>query len=496
MSGMTTGEAALNFPFLSLGLWLPLLVGLPLVLLAKNRNAIALGALGATVLQAAITILITIRFDRQASGYQFVESADWIPALGISYKLGVDGISVLMVLLTGILGPLVVGAGWLTIHRREREFFASLIVLQTAMLGVFIALDFILFYVFWELVLIPMYLLIGIWGHERRIYATIKFFLYTFAGSVLMLVAILALRLYTGTFDIEAIPAEMAEASRVLQRWVFVAFFFAFAIKVPMFPFHTWLPDAHVEAPTAGSMILAGVLLKMGAYGFLRFVLPMTPDAVDETRGLMIGLSLAAIIYGALVAMVQTDLKKLVAYSSVSHMGFVTLGIFTATATGLDGAILQMLSHGLVSPALFFAVGVVYERTHTRQINELGGLASRMPIYAAIFGFFMLASLGLPMLSGFVGEFLVLVSACEDAIPVGSIAALGVILAAAYMLWMYQRVVLGNIRNQAILQISDVGRIEIVTFIGLAVLVVWIGILPDTFVQLLSTATSSLVGQP
>lgn len=496
MSGMTTGEAALDFPFLSLGLWLPLLVGLPLVLLAKNRNAIALGALGATVLQAAITILLTIRFDRQASGYQFVESADWIPALGISYKLGVDGISILMVLLTGILGPLVVGAGWLTIHRREREFFASLIVLQTAMLGVFIALDFILFYVFWELVLIPMYLLIGIWGHERRIYATIKFFLYTFAGSVLMLVAILALRLYTGTFDIEAIPAEMADASRVLQRWVFVAFFFAFAIKVPMFPFHTWLPDAHVEAPTAGSMILAGVLLKMGAYGFLRFVLPMTPDAVDETRGLMIGLSLAAIIYGALVAMVQTDLKKLVAYSSVSHMGFVTLGIFTATATGLDGAILQMLSHGLVSPALFFAVGVVYERTHTRQINELGGLASRMPIYAAIFGFFMLASLGLPMLSGFVGEFLVLVSAFEYAIPVGSIAALGVILAAAYMLWMYQRVVLGNIRNQAILQISDVGRIEIVTFIGLAVLVVWIGILPDTFVQLLSTATSSLVGQP
>ena len=494
MSGITTGEAALNFPFLSLGLWLPLLVGLPIVLLAKNRNAIAIGALGASLLQAAITILLTVTFDRKVSGYQFVESADWIPALGISYKLGVDGISILMVLLTGILGPLVVGVGWLTIHRREREFFSALIVLQSAMLGVFIALDFILFYVFWELVLIPMYLLIGIWGHERRIYATVKFFLYTFAGSVLMLVAILALRLHTGTFDIEAIPAEMADASRVLQRWVFAAFFFAFAIKVPMFPFHTWLPDAHVEAPTAGSMVLAGVLLKMGAYGFLRFVLPMTPDAVDETRGLMIVLSLVAIIYGALVAMVQPDLKKLVAYSSVSHMGFVTLGIFTATATGLDGALLQMLSHGLVSPALFFAVGVVYERTHTRQINELGGLASRMPIYAAILGFFMLASLGLPMLSGFVGEFLILVSAFEYSIPVGSIAALGVILAAAYMLWMYQRVVLGNVRNQAIAQISDVGRIEIATFIGLAVLVVWIGILPDTFVQLLSTATAGLVG--
>ncbi len=493
---MTTGETALDFPYLSLALWLPLLVGLPVIVLARSRGAIALGALAASLVQAAIAILVTVRFDHNASGYQFVEAAEWIPALGISYKLGVDGVSILMVLLTGVLGPLVVGAAWLTIHKREREFFAALVVLQTAMLGVFVTLDFILFYVFWEMALIPMYLMIGVWGHERRIYATVKFFLYTFAGSVLMLVAILAIRLTTGTFDIEAIPAEMAGAPLVLQRWVFAAFFLAFAIKVPMFPFHTWLPDAHVEAPTAGSMVLAGVLLKMGAYGFLRFLLPMTPAAVDETRGLLVALSLAAIIYGALVALVQPDLKKLVAYSSVSHMGFVTLGIFTASQTGMDGAIIQMLSHGVISPALFFAVGVVYERAHTRRIDDLGGLAPRMPLYAAIFGFFMLASLGLPLLSGFVGEFLVLVGAFGYDTAVGVLAALGVILAAAYMLWMYQRVVLGRLRNQSLAAIPDANRLEIATFAGLGVLVVWVGIFPDTFVRLLGTATAGLAGQP
>ena len=491
---MTTGEAALDFPILSLGLWLPLLIGLPVILLARSRNAITLGALAGSLAQAVIAIFVTITFDRTAVGYQFVESAEWIPALGISYKLGVDGISALMVLLTGILGPLIVATGWMTIHKREREFFASLMVLQTAMLGVFVALDFILFYVFWEMVLIPMYLLIGVWGHERRVYATVKFFLYTFAGSVLMLVAIIAIRLNTGTFDIEAIPEHMTEAPIVLQRWVFVAFFFAFAIKVPMFPFHTWLPDAHVEAPTAGSMVLAGVLLKMGAYGFLRFVLPMTPDALDEARGLMIVLSLVAIIYGALVAMVQPDLKKLVAYSSVSHMGFVTLGIFTGSQTGVDGALIQMLSHGLVSPALFFAVGVIYERAHTRQINELGGLAPRMPMYAALFGFFMLASLGLPTLSGFVGEFLVLVGAFGYATTVGILATIGVILAAAYMLWMYQRVILGRLRNQALNAVGDVSRFEVGILIALGIPVIWIGIMPDAFVRIVSATTAGLVG--
>ncbi|MDE2768680.1 MAG: NADH-quinone oxidoreductase subunit M, partial [Chloroflexota bacterium] len=270
--------------------------------------------------------------------------------------------------------------------------------------------------------------------------------------------------------------------------------FLGFGIKVPMFPFHTWLPDAHVEAPTAGSMVLAGVLLKMGAYGFLRFLIPMAPDAVDEARGLVIALSLVAIVYGALVAMVQPDLKKLVAYSSVSHMGFVTLGIFTATQTGIDGALVQMLSHGVVSPALFFAVGVIYERAHTRRIDELGGLAPRMPIYATLFGFFMLASLGLPLLSGFVGEFLVLVGAFEYATGVGVLAALGVILAAAYMLWMYQRVALGRLRNQALATIPDVNRTEILTFVGLGVLVVWVGIFPDTFVRLLGATTAALAG--
>ncbi len=488
-----SGASALQFPLLSLLVWLPLVIGMPGIVLGRSRNAIASFALLATITQLALAVVTVVRFDAAAAGYQMGERAAWLPALDISYKLGVDGVSILMVLLTGILGPVVVATSWLTIKRRQREFFASLVLIQTAMMGVFLALDFVLFYVFWEMMLIPMYLLIGIWGHERRVYATIKFFLFTFAGSVLMLVAILVIRFTTGTFDVEAIPSAMADASHVLQRWIFVAFFFAFAIKVPMVPFHTWLPDAHVEAPTGGSMLLAGVLLKMGAYGFLRFMLPITPDAVAEARGLMIGLSIAAIIYGALVAMAQSDLKKLVAYSSVSHMGFVTLGIFSDTQVGMDGAIVQMFSHGLVSAALFFAVGVVYERAHTRQIADLGGLAGRMPIYAVALGFFSLASLGLPMLSGFVGEFLVLVGAFRYSTAVGALAAVGVILAAAYMLWMYQRVALGRLRNSTLAAIPDVNRVESAAFVSLAVLVVWAGVHPDTFVSLLTATTSGLV---
>ena len=494
-----SGEAALEFPLLSLLLWVPLILGLTGAALARNRNVAALTALAATSVQLVLAVLVVVAFNQPDTpvsdgGYKLIESAEWLPALNINYKLGVDGISILMVLLTGILGPVVVATSWLTIRHRAREFFAAVVVLQTAMMGVFLALDFILFYFFWEMVLIPMYLVIGVWGHDRRIYATIKFFLFTFAGSVLMLVAILAIRFNTGSFDIETIPAAMAAAPRTLQALVFVAFFFAFAIKVPMFPFHTWLPDAHVEAPTGGSMLLAGVLLKMGAYGFLRFTLPMTPTAVDEARGVMIALSIVAIIYGALVAMMQPDLKKLVAYSSVSHMGFVTLGIFSNTQNGLDGAILVMFSHGLVSAALFFAVGVVYERTHTRQIADLGGLAARMPVYAVALAFFSLASLGLPMLSGFVGEFLVLLGAFSVAIGVGVAATLGVILAAAYMLWMYQRVMFGEIRTQALATLSDVGRVEAGAFVSLAVLVVWIGVYPAMFVTMISSSTAGLVG--
>ena len=462
-------------------------------MLARNRNVVAASAVAAATVQLILAIVVVAAFDGEAAGYQLTEEAEWIPAFDISYRLGVDGVSILMVLLTGILGPVVAATSWLTIKRREREFFAVLLVLQVAMMGVFVSLDFILFYVFWEMMLIPMYLLIGVWGHERRVYATVKFFLYTFAGSVLMLVAILAIRSNTGTFNIEAIPPEMADASIVLQRWVFVAFLFAFAIKVPMFPFHTWLPDAHVEAPTGGSMLLAGVLLKMGAYGFLRFMLPMTPDAVVESRGLLIGLSLVAIIYGALVSLVQTDLKKLIAYSSVSHMGFVTLGIFSNTQTGMDGALILMFSHGFVSAALFFAVGVLYERAHTRRIADLGGIAGRMPVYAVALAFFSLASLGLPLLSGFVGEFLILVGAFEVSIAIGALAAIGVILAAAYMLWMYQRVALGHLRNRALEGLPDVNRVEAAAFGALAVLVVWVGVYPITFVSMLSPTTAQLV---
>ncbi len=466
---------------------------MPGIVLAHNRNVVGAAAVVATTVQLILAIVVVVAFDGAGAGYELKETADWIPALGISYRLGVDGVSILMVLLTGILGPVVAVTSWRTIKYREKEFFAALLVLQVAMMGVFISLDFILFYVFWEMVLIPMYMLIGVWGHERRVYATIKFFLYTFAGSVLMLVAILAIRFNTGTFDIEAIPPDMKEASLVLQRWVFVAFFFAFAIKVPMFPFHTWLPDAHVEAPTGASMLLAGVLLKMGAYGFLRFMLPMTPDAVVEARGLLIGLSVVAIIYGALVSLVQTDLKKLIAYSSVSHMGFVTLGIFSNTQTGMDGALILMFSHGLVSAALFFAVGVVYERAHTRQIADLGGLAGRMPVYAVALAFFSLASLGLPLLSGFVGEFLILIGAFEFSIAIGALATIGVILAAAYMLWMYQRVALGRPRDRALEGLPDVNPVEAAAFGTLAVLVVWIGVHPITFVSMLSPTTTQLL---
>jgi len=492
-----SGEAALDFPLLSLLLWLPPVIGVPAILLTRTRGLQALAAFGATGLQLALAIIVVISFNTEfdaALAYQHSEWAEWIPALGITYHLGVDGISILMVLLTGILGPIVAATSWLTVKHRTREFFVNLVLLQTGMIGVFIALDFILFYVFWEMMLVPMYLMIGIWGGEKRIYATVKFFLYTFAGSVLMLVAILALRITTGTFDIEAIPSHMQDGPLNLQRWVFAAFFIAFAIKVPMFPFHTWLPDAHVQAPTGGSVLLAGVLLKMGAYGFLRFMLPMTPAAVAEAQGMVIALSLVAIIYGALVAMVQTDLKKLIAYSSVSHMGFVTLGIFSGSQTGIDGAIILMLSHGLVTGALFLAVGSLYDRAHTRQIAELGGLASRMPVYAVVFGFFSLASLGLPMLSSFVGEFLVLVGAFDYSIGVGITAAIGLVLAAAYMLWMYQRVVLGQMRNTSLTDITDLNRVEGAAFATLAVLVLWIGIYPAPFVGMVTSATARLTG--
>tara|TARA_B100001123_G_scaffold431191_1_gene552315 strand:+ start:2464 stop:3927 length:1464 start_codon:yes stop_codon:yes gene_type:complete len=478
-------------PLLSIALWAPI-VGAILTLLSKGRNSSSGIAFFSSLITLGATLAIVFQFDPGYAGYQMLESIDWIPALGIKYQLGVDGISILMILLTAIITPIVIGTSWLSISKQTREFMAAVLVLTTGMYGVFIALDLILFYVFWELVLIPMYLIIGIWGGPNKIYATVKFFLFTFVGSVLMLVAIIAIALETNTFDVVKLPDHIINTE--LQSLIFLAFFLAFAIKVPMFPFHTWLPDAHVEAPTGGSVILAGVLLKMGGYGFLRYVLPLTPDAVDDWRMVIVILSVTAIIYGALIAMMQRDVKKLIAYSSVSHMGFVTLGIFTQEQIGIDGAIVQMFSHGLITGALFLCVGILYDRTHTRMFADLGGFATRIPVYAVFFGFFTLGSLGLPMMSGFVGEFMVLLAAFGWSYLAGLIALLGVILAAAYMLWMYKRVMLGNIGNVSFEQVGDMNRVEVMALIPLAFLVVWMGVSPDTFVHLIQTSTSLIAG--
>ncbi len=474
---------------LSIIIWAPL-VGAVLVLLTRSRSSATAVAMVASLVTLAATVAVIAGFDRDAFGFQLVEAHDWLPAIGVQYKVGIDGISVLMVLLTALLTPIVIATSWLTINKRVKEYMAAMLVLETGMLGVFLALDLVLFYVFWELVLIPMYLIIGVWGGPNRVYATVKFFLFTFIGSVLMLVAILAIYFNTQTFDVQVLPDRALAES--LQGWVFVAFFLAFAIKVPMFPFHTWLPDAHVEAPTGGSVILAGVLLKMGGYGFIRYVLPLTPNAVDDARIWMMALSVIAIIYGALVAMMQRDLKKLIAYSSVSHMGFVTLGIFSQEQVGVDGAIIQMFSHGLVTGALFLCVGIIYERTHTRMFSDLGGMARTMPVYAVVLAFFSLASLGLPMLSGFAGEFMVLVAAFGWQYWSGVLALTGVVLAAAYMLWMYQRVMLGQVKNVAFLRLPDMNRIEVMALAPVAALVVFVGVSPGTFVDFITNSTARI----
>ncbi|MDE2701907.1 MAG: NADH-quinone oxidoreductase subunit M [Chloroflexi bacterium] len=477
-------------PLLSLCVWLPL-AGAVATWFMRSRQAATATALLFSLLTLGAVLSVVFGFDSKVAGYQYLEQRDWIPQFGLQYKLGVDGISILMVLLTGLLTPIVIGTSWLSISDRTREYMAAMLLLETGMIGVFVALDLVLFYVFWEVVLIPMYLIIGVWGGPRRIYAAVKFFLFTFIGSVLMLVAIIAIGLDAGSFDIQMLPE--IGLTQSLQYWVFGAFFAAFAIKIPMFPLHTWLPDAHVEAPTGGSVILAGVLLKMGGYGFLRLILPLSPQAVDEFRLAVIVLSVIAIIYGALVAMAQRDVKKLIAYSSVSHMGFVTLGIFSGNQQALDGAIIQMFSHGLITGALFLCVGVVYDRTHTRLFSDLGGLAERIPVFAVVLGFFTLASLGLPTMSGFVGEFLVLIGAFGYSYVAGFGALVGVILAAAYMLWMYKKLMLGKV-NEGYAGITDMNRVEFASLLPLMAMVMWVGIAPDPFVAMLSLATGQLVG--
>src|SRR3984885_12752653 len=434
-----------------------------------------------------------------AQRYQFVESLDWIPSIGAKYTLGIDGISLLLIVMTVILGAISILSAWHAIQPRKKEFYILFLILQTGMLGVFMSLDFFLFYVFWELTLVPMYFLIGIWGSERRLYAAIKFFLYTLAGSVLLLLAILGMYFKVHemsgvyTFDIQTLTAATAMFAPALQKLLFWGMFFAFAIKVPMFPFHTWLPDAHTEAPTAGSVILAGVMLKMGAYGFLRFSIPMLPDAAHGAQRIIAILSLIAIVYGALVCMMQKDMKKLIAYSSVSHMGFVTLGMFMLNPLGITGSVLQQINHGISTGALFLIVGVLYERRHTRLISEFGGLSTPMPNFAALYMIVSLSSLGLPLLNGFVGEFLIIGGVFQVNHAWAVWAITGIVLGAAYLLWLYQRVMFGPLTNPANEHLPDLNGREFFTLGTLIILAFWIGIYPAPLFNVLDKPVKQIV---
>jgi NADH-quinone oxidoreductase subunit M len=485
--------------------FLPLVGALVVAFLPASRpNLVRWTALGFALGAWVVSIALLAGFDHSASGFQEVDAASWIPLFGIQYKVGVDGLSLVLVVLTTTLTWISILASFGPIQVRVKEFMVSFLVLEVGMIGVFVALDLFLFYIFWELVLVPMYLIIGIWGGANRIYATIKFVLYTLVGSLLMLVAILATAYayqassgtWAGAFDFETLRAFAATGAGfdpAFQFYAFGAFFLAFAIKIPMFPFHTWLPDAHVEAPTAGSVILAGVLLKLGGYGFIRYALPLFPDAAHTWAPLIIVLSLIAIIYGAIVALVQPDLKKLVAYSSVSHMGFVTLGIFVFQQQALQGAILQMVNHGLITGALFLLVGVIYERTHDRTIAKMGGLAGRLPVYAAALGFFVFASVGLPGLSGFVGEFLTLLGTFVISPWAAAVATSVMVLAAGYLLWMFQRVVFGELSSFLAglgSHLTDMNRTEVLTLVPLGTLVVVLGLFPGLVLGLVAGSVS------
>ena len=480
-------------PLLSVLIFFPVLGGLSLLFLERKTETVRLVALIVSIFELLFALPIFFLFDKTTPLVQFKEQHAWIDALNIHYFLGIDGISVLFVLLTALLTVLCVMVSWEAIQDRAKEFYIALLTLEGAMMGVFCALDLFLFYVFWEAMLIPMFLIIGIWGGPNRIYATIKFFLYTLAGSLLMLVGIILLYLAGGhSFDVLAL-AEAGFDFR-LQVLVFWLFFAAFAVKVPMWPVHTWLPDAHTEAPAAGSVILAGVLIKMGAYGFLRFSLPLLPQATLAMMGPMLALSVVAIVYGAFVCLAQSDLKRLVAYSSVSHMGFVTLGLFALNQNSLEGSILQMINHGLVTGALFLAIGIVYERTHTREISDYGGLAKTMPIFAAFFMVFTLAAIGLPGTCGFIGEWLILLGAFQAKPLVAILAASGLILGAWYMLWLYQRVFFMEV-GEKVKALKQLRLREVLTLSPMVLLIFWIGIYPDVFLDFLRVSVSRLIEQ-
>lgn len=494
------------------------LVGALLLLLVRKDNVQFIRWFANIVALSGflVSLPLVIGFDVEAEGLQFVERGPWIPSIGVEYFFGIDGISLLLILLTTGLGFLAVLSSWSAIQDRVKEYYIFMLMLQTGMLGVFMAMDFFLFYVFWEVMLVPMYFLIGVWGGPRKLYAAIKFFLYTLVGSVLLLLGILAVYFYnhevTGIYTFSIPELQKLNLPWEYQFWVFLAFMIGFAIKVPMFPFHTWLPDAHVEAPTAGSVILAGVLLKMGTYGFIRFSLPMFPEAVRDTGSLnfsylsfglldhqfgllhlMVFLSIVGIIYGALVAMMQHDAKKLVAYSSVSHLGFCMLGLFALNPNGINGSILQQINHGISTGALFLLVGIVYERRHTREIAEYGGLSKVMPGFAVIFLIITMASIGLPLLNGFIGEFTILAGAFQRHWSWGAWGCAGIVLGAAYMLWLYQRMMFGELDNPKNRDLKDLNLREYVTLMPLVILCFWIGIYPKPFFKYIEKPVEKIV---
>ena len=486
---------------LTLVTFVPVLGAILVLLLPRRQEHVTkVVTLATTVVTFVISLPVYFRFDVTSADYQFVEQRAWIPSLGVTYHVGVDGISVLLVLLTTFLMPLVLLSSWTSVESRWKEFAITMLLLETGMLGVFVALDLFLFYVFWEAMLIPMYLIIGIWGGPNRIYAAVKFILYTLAGSLLMLVAILFVYFQHGaatsvyTFDLPVLVRFVIPGG-LTQDLLFLAFAVAFAIKVPMFPFHTWLPDAHVEAPTPGSVILAGVLLKMGTYGFLRFCLPLFPQASMTWAPWIFTLSVIGIIYGAWVSTVQTDIKKLVAYSSVSHLGFVVLGLFTLTPQGMVGGIIQMVNHGLSTGALFLMVGMIYERRHTRLIADFGGLWKVIPAFSVLFLIVCLSSLGLPGLNGFVGEFLILLGTFQVHRVAAVVANAGIIFAAVYLLWMYQRVCFGEVTSEANRRLHDLSPREWAVLLPVLLFIVWIGVYPTTFTTMTEPSVQALITQ-
>ena len=488
-----------DFPLLSLVVFFPALAALGILFFVnkKDEGRIRWLANIAAFIGFLLSLPLWFAFDASGPQFQFGERYSWIPSIGVEYNIAMDGISLLLILMTTLLGFIAILSSWKAVTERVKQYYVFLLFLQTGMLGVFVALDFFLFYVFWEVMLVPMYFLIGVWGGARKLYAAIKFFLYTLVGSVLMLLGILALyfahHAATGEYTFDLLRLMETSYASGLQFWVFLAFFVGFAIKVPMFPFHTWLPDAHVEAPTAGSVILAGVLLKMGTYGFVRFSIPLLPEASRDAVWWVATLAIIGIIYGALVALVQKDWKSLVAYSSVSHLGFVMLGIFALNTLGLEGGILQMINHGLSTGGLFLLVGIMYEQRHTREIAAYGGIAKVVPVYAAMFLVIALASMGLPMLNGFIGEFLILQGIFQVNWIYAAFAVSGIVLGAAYLLWLYQRLMFGKLDREENRALVDVTRRENATLIPIVALCIFIGVYPKPFLDKLAVPVANIV---